>query len=94
MDRVRVVVEGRVQGVGFRAFVLREARVLGLGGAVWNRTDGAVELEAEGDRMRLEELVETLRRGSRAAAVTGITTEWSEGPSRHAGFSITSTRPR
>ena len=92
MDRVRIVVFGQVQGVGFRAFVLREARGLGLRGVVWNRTDGAVELEAEGDRMRLEDLAGSMKRGCAAAHVTGVDVEWSEGPARHDGFTIASSR--
>lgn len=58
------MVSGRVQGVGFRAFVLREARRLGAGGSVWNRADGRVELVAEhGDEAVLTALVERLHAG-------------------------------
>ena len=89
-----MVVAGLVQGVGFRAFVLREARSLGLRGAVWNRADGAVELEAEGEKVRLEVLVEVLKRGSPGSRVSDLSVEWSEGPPRHARFSIAPSRPR
>lgn len=47
MPAIRVVVSGYVQGVGFRAYVVREARRLGVRGSVWNRSDGKVELVAE-----------------------------------------------
>jgi hypothetical protein len=48
MHRLHAVVHGRVQGVGFRYFVMREARALGLSGWVRNQADGSVEVEAEG----------------------------------------------
>ena len=50
VHRVRLVVTGRVQGVGFRWFIRNEATSLGLSGTVRNRDDGAVEIDAEGDR--------------------------------------------
>lgn len=88
MVRVRMVVEGEVQGVGFRAYVRRSAAALGVSGTVWNREDGRVELIAEGDRMTLERLVAAVRAGSPASAVAAVRTTWSEGPARHAGFTI------
>ena len=94
MDHVRIVVFGRVQGVGFRAFALRVGRGLGLKGAVWNRADGAVELEAEGERAMLEAMVETMKRGAPGADVTGCDVTWSDGPSRHGAFSVAPSRPR
>ena len=51
MHRVRVEVRGRVQGVGFRAYVVRRSRALSLTGWVRNREDGSVEVEAEGFRL-------------------------------------------
>jgi hypothetical protein len=52
--RVRVRVQGRVQGVGFRYFALQHARRLGVRGYVRNCSDGSVEVLAEGDRTALE----------------------------------------
>ena len=94
MHHVDAVVEGFVQGVGFRAFVLREAHALGLAGEVRNRGDGAVLVEAEGERVSLERLIEALERGPAAARVTRVAIRWSEGPARHRGFSIAASRPR
>ena len=88
MHSVHLVIRGRVQGVGFRYFALREARTLGVHGVVRNLADGAVEVEAEGERVNLERLVEMLRRGPRAAQITGVEVRWSEGPARHHGFEI------
>jgi acylphosphatase len=80
----RIVVEGRVQGVGFRAFTRATAARLGLAGWVRNREDGAVELEAEGEEHSLDALVAALRRGPSAARVTALREERLE---RHPGGS-------
>ena len=85
---VQLVIRGRVQGVGFRWFAQREARRLEVSGFVRNRADGAVEVEAEGDRASLESLVQALRHGPRAARVTDVDVRWSEGIARHRGFEI------
>lgn len=91
MQHLQVVIRGRVQGVGYRWFVRREALALGLRGAVWNRRDGGVEAEAEGPRDALEQWLETLREGPGAAIVTSAEASWSEGPSRHRSFEIRPT---
>jgi acylphosphatase len=79
---VHMVVEGLVQGVGFRWFVARHANVLGLHGFVENRYDGTVEVEAEGERGLLEELVKQIRVGPRSAQVTNLVLEWKN-PTHH-----------
>ena len=93
MHIVHVVIRGRVQGVGFRWFAQREARRLDVHGFVRNRADGAVEVEAEGDRASLERLVEALRLGPRSARVTDVDAHWSEGAARHRGFEIGNEGP-
>ena len=85
---MHVQVRGRVQGVGFRAFVLREARARGVTGRVLNRDDGAVEIDAEGAREPLEQLLEAVRRGSVGSQVASLQTTWSEGPARYRAFVI------
>ena len=60
---VRIVVQGRVQGVGFRFFVARKAEELGVKGCVWNRRDGAVEIAAAADEDRLALFEAALRAG-------------------------------
>ena len=75
--RVRVVVQGRVQGVAFRAYTVDEARRLGVAGWVRNLHDGRVEAEAEGERAALEALVAWCRHGPPSARVDGIAVEWS-----------------
>jgi acylphosphatase len=77
MDRLHAVVHGDVQGVGFRYFLVDQARPLGLRGWVRNRPDGAVELVAEGERAKLERLLQAAREGPRHAAVRRVDAEWA-----------------
>ena len=72
MARARYLVRGRVQGVGFRWFVLQEAERLGLGGVVRNLRDGSVEVLGEGGPEAMAELERTLRRGPRLARVDAV----------------------
>ena len=65
----RFIVRGRVQGVGFRWFVEREAHILGISGWVRNNPDGSVEILAMGSRDQLVMLRSRLREGPRAARV-------------------------
>ncbi len=68
----RYVVRGRVQGVGFRWFVEREAHILGVSGWVRNNSDGSVEVLAQGTREQLLGLRSRLREGPRAARVDDV----------------------
>jgi len=68
----RFVVRGRVQGVGFRWFVEREAHMLGVAGWVRNNADGSVEVLAQGTRDQLSGLRSRLRQGPRAARVDDV----------------------
>jgi len=77
--RVRAVVSGRVQGVGFRYFTRSAASRLSLGGFVRNLPDGRVEVSAAGDRRALEALLVVLRQGPPGAAVRGVDVEWVDG---------------
>lgn len=72
MDAARFIVYGRVQGVGFRFFVEREARRLGLKGWVRNRQDGSVECLAIGTSETLDQLHRRLREGPPAARVEQV----------------------
>lgn len=74
--RLHAIVEGRVQGVGFRAFAIRKAEELGVTGWVRNRWDGSVEVIAEGERTMLDKFVAALFVGPASAYVTRITPEW------------------
>ncbi len=90
--RLHIWVEGRVQGVGFRYFVVGEAGSLGLTGWVRNRFDGSVEVIAEGERDKLIQLVHVLQRGSRSSVVSAVREEWLEGTGEFQGFSVRDTR--
>src|SRR6476661_8780550 len=68
----RFVVRGRVQGVGFRWFVEREAHILGIAGWVSKNHDGSVEVLAQGTRDQLSGLHSRLSEGPRAARVDSV----------------------
>jgi acylphosphatase len=69
-----MTVEGRVQGVGYRAGCFRRATELGLGGWVCNRPDGSVEVEAEGSPQTLLELQLWCEKGPSRARVNALHT--------------------
>ena len=86
--RAHVMVSGRVQGVGFRAFAARVAAQHGLLGEVRNLDDGQVELDVEGKKAVIEALLHELKAGPSAAHVTKIEMEWSVATGRFSSFSI------
>ena len=73
--RVRVLVDGRVQGVFFRAGCVRRARSLGLGGWVRNLPDGRVEAAFEGDSADVDAMLAWCREGPPGARVDAVETE-------------------
>jgi acylphosphatase len=75
MVRARLVIHGRVQGVGFRWFVREAARQHRLAGWVRNRPDGSVELEASGEDAEFREFIAELRRGPPGARVDEVREE-------------------
>lgn len=84
VKRAGAIVRGRVQGVGFRAATHETGRRLGLDGWVRNRPDGSVEVRAQGDQQRLEQLHDFLRQGPRMAHVTNVDWYW-EAPAEDLG---------
>lgn len=76
--RFTALVSGRVQGVGYRMFVRKQATDLRLAGQVENLRDGRVEVVAEGERAELELLLVRMRVGPAHAEVSGIDVEWAE----------------
>ncbi len=72
MINFRILVRGKVQGVGFRAAAERRASELGIHGWVMNQADGSVLLEAEAEEPQLNQLVEWCRRGPRLADVLEV----------------------
>jgi acylphosphatase len=71
-QRLKAVIRGEVQGVGFRWSVQRQAHELGLTGYAENLPDGSVRVEAEGDPDRLDQLEAFLRQGPRWAEVASL----------------------
>ena len=89
--RFHATVEGRVQGVGFRYFVLDNADSLGLAGWVRNRYDQSVEVVAEGERVALDRLEALLWKGPRSSFVITVKIEWQAYQGEFARFSIKPT---
>lgn len=86
---LKATVHGQVQGVFFRAFVSHHATRLGLTGYVANMPDGrSVEILAEGERRKLEGLVQHLKTGPPEASVEEVKTGWSEYEGRFSQFKI------
>lgn len=83
-----IVVNGLVQGVGFRYYVHRHATSLGLSGFAANLIDGRVDIEVEGERSAIEEFIKVTKVGPRSAHVTDLSIEWREFQSRYSHFEI------
>jgi acylphosphatase len=86
--RVHALVNGKVQGVGFRAFTEYHATQKGLHGWVRNRQDGKVEVEAEGPRPMLEAFLQVLEQGPQLSRVTQIIVDWKEANRQTQGFTV------
>jgi acylphosphatase len=70
--RLRLIIEGRVQGVWFRESTRKEAERLGICGWVRNRPEGTVEVVAEGEEEKVRKLAAWCRHGPRSARVLGV----------------------
>jgi acylphosphatase len=90
MARLEVTVGGRVQGVGYRYFVIARAMRLGLTGWVSNEQDGSVQVVAEGPRADLDDLLDELREGPPSALVEYVAEDWLPYTGRWSDFSIRS----
>jgi acylphosphatase len=89
--RLHARVIGRVQGVGFRYYVMSAAAELGLSGWVRNRRDGSVEVLAEGDVEQLKILLNILERGSRSSVVMEVRTNLQPASGEFSSFFVRST---
>jgi acylphosphatase len=86
--RLRMVIEGRVQGVWFRDSTRRMAKEFGVCGWVRNRHDGAVEVLAEGDRHAVEKLIEWCHKGPPQAIVRHVDVVHEEWQGEYNSFDI------
>jgi acylphosphatase len=90
-DKVRahVIIRGRVQGVFFRLETQRAAGRFEVSGWVRNKRDGTVEAVFEGEKARVDEILEWCRQGSPGAVVEHVNLEWEKHTGKYPGFEIT-----
>ncbi len=88
VQELHAMVRGRVQGVGFRYFVVQKAASIGLRGYACNQSNGDVEVVAQGERPALEHLLALLRQGPGAAQVSSVETRWREPTEHFRGFHV------
>ncbi len=86
--RAEVRVSGRVQGVGFRYFVMQAAQAWGLKGMTRNESDGSVFTIAEGSSSNVSRLVELIEQGSEFSRVENCRVEWKESSGEYEEFRI------
>jgi len=88
MEEIVCFAYGRVQNVMFRDFIARGARHLGLTGYVRNLDDGSVEFVAQGQKEKLEQLIERARRGSLFSRVDRVEAQWRVPAQSFDGFEL------
>ncbi len=86
--RIHIFVSGFVQGVFFRAETREKAKELSLFGWVKNLPDGRVEILAEGEKEKLEKLIEWARKGPPAAQVDNVDIKWEDYKKEFEDFKI------
>lgn len=88
MKRIRLIITGDVQGVGYRSWTVRQARRLQLTGWVTNRPDKSVELVAEGTYAALEKFITLCRKGPEVAWVENVNVTWQEATGEFLSFNV------
>ncbi|MBT6177866.1 MAG: acylphosphatase [Deltaproteobacteria bacterium] len=88
MERLELLIEGKVQGVFYRASTLEHAQSLNLVGMVENLPEGMVEVIAEGPRESLEQLLKWCEHGPPAAEVKHVAPRWKEPTGEFQTFSV------
>jgi len=84
----RIIVNGVVQGVGFRYWTMRKAAELGVNGYVANMPDGSVAIEVEADRSIVETFIKEVKVGPTYASVTDIKVEWHDPANNFKNFDV------
>lgn len=90
MSRFELTLQGRVQGVGYRAEAVRKATAAGVTGTVWNEADGSVVIIAEGLPRKLETFLLWAQSGPPAARVESTQLEWTNATGQYDSFSVRS----
>lgn len=88
MKKLKIIVKGFVQGVGFRYYVYRNAQSLGLLGYVKNLATGAVEIFLEGEEQKIEEMISIVKQGPSRSRVNSIDLEYGDFNENFFDFSI------
>ena len=86
--RAEIVVNGLVQGVGYRYFVIREAKALGLKGFTKNLYTGEVLTVVEGEKALVEEMIKKLKVGPSHASVKNCKVDWQESKNEFTDFEV------
>ena len=81
-------ITGKVQGVGFRFFVLQQAQKLGINGWVSNKSNGDVEALAQGEKVDLEQFIAKVKEGTTFSRVDNVNLEWMNKGEQYFGFEI------
>ena len=86
--KAEIIVQGVVQGVGYRFFVLNQAKLYGVMGFVRNMPDGTVQVVAEGKKGIVNDFIDRLRIGPLSAHVTGLEVKWDDKDSGYTEFRL------
>ena len=85
---VNMKITGKVQGVGFRYFVLQQAQELGIKGWVSNKPNGDVEALAQGEKADLEQLIAKVKQGPAFSRVEDVSLNWMNEAEKYFCFEI------
>ena len=85
---VNLTISGKVQGVGFRYFVLQQAQEMGITGWVSNKSNGDVEALVQGEKADLEEFVAKVKEGPSFSRVEDVSLNWLNKAEQYFGFEI------
>ncbi len=88
MISVHIVVRGDVQGVGFRYFTQKSAQLFGINGWVLNKSDGTVEIDAEGSAAAMDNFIAAIKKGNRFSVVEAADTEFKKEIMHYRSFEI------
>ncbi|MFH2071006.1 MAG: acylphosphatase [Elusimicrobiota bacterium] len=87
-SRIHIIIDGEVQGVGYRYFAVRLAQSLGIVGWVLNKPDGSVEIDAEGEKTDLDRFIARLKTEHKWAIVKSVETNWFDPTGNYSNFFV------